>query len=53
MQETKTIPILSGPINLKKTLDIFSDFEMRPLPLHSKLKNGIQKFFIYVTTNQN
>jgi len=28
-------------------------FKIVPLPLHSKLKNGILKFFKYVTTNQN
>ena len=25
----------------------------QPLPLHSKLKNGSKKFFLYVTENQN
>ena len=51
----KTIPklIVFGRKYFEETFHNPLLFKMLPLPLHSKLKNGILKFFKYVTTNQN
>ena len=43
---------ICSPI-LKKVFSIPLRFDIKTLPLHSKLKNESLKFFKYVTENQN
>jgi len=44
----------NGPQNYFQNIFSFPLlFSFNPLPLHSKLKNGSKKFFLYVTENQN